>query len=172
MSNQIKTVALEVYRGERKFDENGKYIGEKQEVTFTYGDTEWAKHIGRLKNLGINSVEVVKAYGKGEWKGEGLDKKMVFPEIEVSDELKKEVQSLFNPQPKTELTPEQKEIAELKARLDALTKPDDKKTKETTDEEIESLRSDYLKKFNKAVPNNKKNDAEWIKEEISKKDAE
>lgn len=173
MKNTVKVVELQIDRGERKFDENGTYIGERQNVTFSYGDTSWAGNIRNLRHMGITNVEVVKAYGHTTKHKDEQNPDDVYrnDEIEVTDELKTEVATLFSNKKEIPKSAEQQQIDELKAQIAALTNPKKEpvSASSSTDvNELDQLHADYKAKFDKAVPNNKKNDVEWLKLEIAK----
>jgi len=173
MSKQkIKVVELQIDKGERKFDELGKYIGERQAVTFTYGDTQWENNVRNLKHLGAVRVEVKAAFGHTVKHKDEENPDLVYQNeaVDVSDELKAEVAKLFSNKKEVENSAEQKQIDELKAQIAALTNPQPKQaqTADANVSDLDKLHADFKAKFDRAVPVNKKNDVEWIKNELAK----
>lgn len=114
MSNAKKPIVhLRVYKGLQLFyDANGKVMNPNQIVKLTHDTIEWKNFIKNLSGLGFNSVKVEKVLS-----GDTLEK------IEISKEIIKEVEGVFKPKEK-ELSPDQKRIADLEAKIEALTKKD------------------------------------------------
>lgn len=112
MSNEKKPIIhLRVYKGLKLFyDENGKVMNPNQIVKLTHDTIEWKNFLKNVKSLGFNSVKVEKMLN-----GTTLE------EIEISSEVAKEVENVFKPK-EVEMTADQKRIADLEARLEALTK--------------------------------------------------
>lgn len=111
MSNAKKPIVhLRVYKGLKLFyDANGKVMNPNQVVKLTYNTIEWKNFIKNLSGIGFNSVEVEKVLS-----GDTLE------EIEMPKEILEEVKNIFKAKER-ELTPEQKEIAELRAIVAGLT---------------------------------------------------
>lgn len=103
------TVDLRIYKGkEILLKADGKTVqNENQSLKLTYGDTQWAKHLANLPKLGICKVEV-----SGVYEGEN--------KIDASQEILDEVAAILKPK-EVELTPDQKRIADLEAKIEALT---------------------------------------------------
>lgn len=128
-------VQLRVYKGDRILrDENGKIATENNLVKLEYGTKSYSNFIKNMRALGYGMVKVEKVI-KGK------------KELEIKP-FNDEIQAIFNPKEEKHLTPEQKEIAELKARLGQLTggqKPNKKEVDETENEDIELVRAEYEK---------------------------
>jgi len=152
-----KVVHLRVFKGKKILkDENGKVENENNKVSLTYETLEWRNYLKRLIANGFCKVEVEKLF---ELKGEK------YVECEVPKKIKDEVLLAHKGDQTVKLTPEQKEIAELKAQMAellAISKKGD------VDEDLEDLKVEYKKQEGKDVPNNKKNDKEWIKSKLTK----
>ena len=152
-----KVVHLRVFKGKKILkDENGKVENENNKVSLTYETLEWRNYLKRLIANGFCKVEVEKLF-------ELKDEKYV--ECEVPKKIKDEVLLAHKGDQTVKLTPEQKEIAELKAQMAELLAMG-KKSGE--DEDLEDLKVKYKKQEGKDVPNNKKNDKEWIKSKLTK----
>lgn len=94
-------VKLRVYKGKEvllKADAKTP-ANENELITLTYNDLQWKRHLVNLGKMGVCKIEVEKVY---------VDEK----EVEISDEIKKEVEAILKPAIET-LTPEQKAIREL-----------------------------------------------------------
>ncbi len=112
MSNAKKPIVhLRVYKGLQLFyDANGKVMNPNQIVKLTHDTIEWKNFIKNLTSLGFNSIKVEKLLS-----GDTLE------EIKISKEISEEVENIFKKK-ETELTPDQKRIADLEAKIEALTK--------------------------------------------------
>jgi hypothetical protein len=147
------TVVLQIFKGQKiSYDEQKNVQNENQEMTLTYGDIAWKQHLNNLRLLGLCKVEVKKVYD-----GEN--------EIEVSQELKDEVQKAFLNVKEAVLTPDQKRIADLEAKLEALTNGKTPVVEEVNLELLD-LKKQYFAKHDKEVPKNKSNDVSWIKSQL------
>ena len=134
-----KVVWLRIYKGQEILkSENGIIKNENSKVSLSYETLEWDLY---LKSLKYNpycrvSVEKVLEFLDGEWK-----------ECEITDEIKKEVLIAHKGDNKVILTPEQKEIAELKAQMAELLGRKENKSKNVEDEnvndELEDLKIRY-----------------------------
>lgn len=160
----MEIVTLRLYRGEEKYNKEGKLISESQLYKVSHGTHDWNLF---KKNIGytFTSAEIVAVNKQSkelvDVEENGVKRKNTlfsYESVDISDTLKAEVHAIFNA-PKKELTPEQKQIAELKAQLDALTNASKAKpvvkeaakapvSKENS-EELESLRSEYAELFGK-----------------------
>lgn len=133
-------VHLRVYRGrDLNFDANGKVKNENQSVKFTHDTVEWKNFMRNLIANQYIKVDVDKVL-------DGDDSKK---EIAKGD-FQKEVDSYMKA-PEKDLTPEQKEIKELKARLDALTGSGKPEKKDKGEEITDELREEYEEVFGKKV---------------------
>lgn len=131
MSNAKKPIVhLRVYKGLQLFyDANGKVMNPNQVVKLTHDTIEWKNFIKNLPGLGFNSIKVEKMLSGDDFK-----------EIEISKEIVEEVENIFKKK-ETELTPDQKRIADLEAKIEALTK----KEKPEGINILEELRAEYEK---------------------------
>lgn len=115
MSNNKKPIVhLRIFKGrEMLYDATGNLKTPSQIVKLTHNTIEWKNFVSNLATSGYAMAKVEKVLQEvsvGEYK-----------EIEASAEILKEVENIFKV-PEKELTPEQKEIAELKAIVAGLTK--------------------------------------------------
>lgn len=120
MKDKNISVTLRLYYGEKNYDKDGNVKSKNETVSITYGSPEWENFIAHVKAHGITSVEVEAAYDLSKINNdesvESLDR---YEEVEDLTDLQNEVEQVFS-LPKVQLTPEQKEIKELKEKLDAL----------------------------------------------------
>jgi hypothetical protein len=115
MSNNKKPIVhLRIFKGqEMLYDGAGNLKTPSQIVKLTHDTVEWKNFVNNLAASGYGMAKVEKVLQEtsaGEYK-----------EIEASESILKEVENIFKT-PEKELTPEQKEIAELKAIVAGLTK--------------------------------------------------
>jgi hypothetical protein len=138
MSKEVKKpiVHLRVFKGNQMmYDGNGKVLNPNQLVKLKHDTIEWKNFLNNLVASSYTSAKVEKAlyveYSDGKETVEEADS--------LISDLQKEVDAKFF-QEKAPLTPEQQQIADLTARLDALTKQS-APAKGTV--LIEELRADY-----------------------------
>jgi hypothetical protein len=147
MKNVI--VQLRIHRGKVTYDEHGNLTSDNQLMKLKYGVLEWVNFVKTARLLGYSKVELVKVT-------DGNDN---YKEIEAPQEIIDSVRDVLAA-PKAELTPEQKEIQELKelvAKLASDSKPEKKEAKKkpakdsTPDinEELEAAREEYHKVLGK-----------------------
>jgi len=169
-----------VYKGKRILRaENGEVENENQIVKLTHNTLEWENYLSNLPSTPYCKVEVVKVLlpsqevVKTEVR-EGLKTvihesiKINYEKGEITDALKKEVLKAHKGTKEVKLTPDQIEIAELKAKVEKLISGGSapaKKGKETSDE-LKTLRAAYKKKFGKKAHHMK--GIKKLKEELSK----
>jgi DNA-binding transcriptional MerR regulator len=112
MSNTKKPIVhLRVYKGLQLFyDANGKVMNPNQLVKLTHDTIEWKNFLKNVQSLGFNSIKVEKMLN-----GTTLE------EIEIQKEIEVEVADVFKKK-EVELTADQKRIADLEARIEALSK--------------------------------------------------
>lgn len=176
-----KTAVLRIYKGSELLQRaNGTFANENQEMSLTYNDLRWPEHLQNIKKMGVCKVEVVKFYDGNE-------------EAEIPKELTAEIEALLK-KPQTVLTPEQQQIKDLEAKVEALLSAQGKAgnkqveekvnpltvenvkvnepetvNKETqSDRDLAEARAKYLAKFGKEVPAPFKNKIEWINKELEK----
>lgn len=105
-------VELRVYRGaEMNYDANGIVKNENQTVTLEYQSRSWVLFMENLSRNGYCNVVVEKAYNPIEGG---------YEEIKDIAYLTNEVTKNFKNVKEVEMTPEQKRIAELEAKLEKL----------------------------------------------------
>jgi len=108
-------VSLRVYRGKQvNYDENGKIRNENQTIKITHDTREWVNQLKHLRANGYVKVDVEEVYFLREEKGKQI--KVPYGDI---DSVKKDVEKAHSVTSKEQLTPEQKKIAELEAKLEA-----------------------------------------------------
>lgn len=108
-------VVLKMFRGMATYNEHGQITSENSELTLQYNTLEWSNFIKRIRAIGYTKIVFLKTINAN---GETV--------TDFNDEIKKEVAGIFLA-PEKELTPEQKEIKELKEQMAALVagkKPD------------------------------------------------
>lgn len=153
-----KVVHLRVFKGTKILkDENGKVENENNKVSLTYESLEWKNYLKRLVANGFCKVEVEKLF-------ELVDGKYV--PCEIPSKIKEEVLIAHKGDQTVRLTPEQQKIADLEAKLEAFMNLS--KKEEDIDSDLEELKAKYKEQEKKDVPNNKKNDKEWIKSKLTK----
>ena len=153
-----KVVHLRVFKGKKILkDENGKVENENNRVSLTYESLEWKNYLKRLIANGFCKVEVEKLF-------ELVDGKYV--PCEIPNKIKEEVLIAHKGDQTIRLTPEQQKIADLEAKLEAFMNLG--KKDEDVDNDLEELKAKYKEQEKKDVPNNKKNDKEWIKSKLTK----
>ncbi len=180
-----KVVWLRVYEGKKILRaENGSIENVNQLVKLTHNTLEWYNYLKNLRATPFCKVEVEKVLIPSEKITEKnviegsktyirKNVETTYETGEITDALKREVSVAFVGIKEKELTPDQKEIAELKAKVERLlskesaSKSEGKKPDETDDKsELDSLREAYEKKFGKP-PHHMKREKK-LKEELSK----
>lgn len=108
-------VHLRVYKGtQMTFDANQKPLNENQLVKMSYNSFEWDNFMKMAGRNGYCKMEVEEVI---EVSGIGKDEKT--EPVEDITAIKAAVKNAINPEQEVVLTPEQKEIKELKAKLEA-----------------------------------------------------
>lgn len=155
------TIKLRVYRGsEINYDAKGNVRNENQLVTLQHNTVEWRTYLKNIKLHGYCDIKVDSIYVNGEKVTDG------------SEVYEKEVHDAFKGKIEVKLTPEQKKIAELEAKLEAFmsgnkTKEDPKKDSNTDD--LSKARDKYKELFGK--PPHHKAKLEKILSDIAEKEA-
>ena len=155
------SVKLRLFRGKKTYDENRNVSSDNQLMDAPiYPSFEWDNFIKKFPMLytGADVVgvkEVVFTSKQNEMEKDGV---MIittsYDEDSVKDstiaEIKDIVKGAFSKESVIELTPEQKRIAVLEAKLEALTNPSPKRAKESfisdsndEDDDIATLRAKY-----------------------------
>lgn len=151
-----KTIHLRIYKGKPGVkgiakNEAGKVINENHLVKLSYGSLEWDNYMKNLRVMNFVKVEVVGFYDK-------TDKDGSFVYNEAPEDVLKEVDSSMTAQEEVPLTPQQKEIAELKAQMAEFlgSKKTEKKSEApqadntpNINEELDAARARYKEVFGK-----------------------
>jgi len=117
MANTKPVVQLRVYKSngtgnQLSYNENREVLNENHLVKLIYNTLEWRNYLEYLRVHGFIKVLVERVLQPTK---EGYE------EVKEFSNIQKEVDSAMNPQKEIALTPEQKKIAELEAKLNALT---------------------------------------------------
>jgi len=154
-----KVVHLRMYLGREILKrENGDISNPNQKVSLIYETLEWNNYLKNIKNEGICKLEVEKLF-----EHDGKD----YKSIEIDKKIIDEVNLAFKNDIKVVLTPEQKEIAELKAQMKKLLDKNHK-VNNNIDNDLAELQAKYKEQEKKEVPSRFKNDKEWIKNKLKK----
>lgn len=146
-------VRLRVYKGQKmSYDENGKPQNENQKVTLVHDTAQWKNYLKTLRANRFIKVDVEEVfYAESVKKEDGFFKDEI-TEVEgkLIAKIKQEVKEAFE-LPKKQMTEQEQRIADLEAKLEALTNgatktsdiggeipPDD-------DEDIDALKAEYEK---------------------------
>mgnify|MGYP003624413092 CR=1 FL=1 len=156
-----QVVTLKVFKGEKiSFNEDRSIQNDSQLIKTEHGTNEWKCLMMTLVASGYCKVEVLRV--------NNIDSN--FSEVEDKKSYQKEVESSLNPFLKVELTPDQKRIAELEAKLEAfISNKEPKKEVELDNEEddkesLKELQLEYFELFGKKAHHMMK--AERLIEEI------
>ena len=173
------SVKLRLYRGKKTYDENGNVSSDNQLMDApTYPSFEWDSFINKFPMLytGADVVEVKEVVFTSKQNEMEKDGVMIITTSYDKDSVKDQkiikikdiVKGAFSKESPVELTPEQKRIAILEAKIEALTNPSITKLKDNEDDDIITLRV----KYKELHPENKDADGKWkerrLGEEIEK----
>jgi len=139
-------------------NENNEIEIENNKVALTYDTLEWHNYLKRLVANGFCKVEVEKVleWEDGKWESHA-----------IPNSIDKEVEFAHKGDQTVRLTPEQTEIAELKAQMAELLGMKEKKgVLEDDVDELAELQAKYEAKFNKK-PHHKMG-VKKLKEELTK----
>lgn len=162
MQSQTKPIIhLRITVGKPLFDESGKITNENHVVKIPHDTERWSNYLSQLPNMGLGKVEVEKVT---QFNGQSYEDKP-----DLIESVSKELIKSMTPK-SAELTPDQKRIAELEAKLEALLSMNSKTLKESEndadlDEELEALRIQYTELTGEIGKKNWK--AETIKQKIA-----
>lgn len=121
-------VTLRVYRGAINYDAKGKIKSENQTLNLTYGVLEWINFMDSARifysRMEIEKVrEEIITWTDTEYRDKGgniIKKKNIeYKVVDAHEEMKKDVKTALDA-PVKYLTPDQKRIADLEARIDAI----------------------------------------------------
>jgi hypothetical protein len=137
LSQECVNVHLQALKGAEVFNAKQNLVTPNDKFKVTYGSKEWENVLSRAKSFGYTEIKVLSVVDKT-----GKDK------VEDNGLIQKEVNEAMTSEEK-QLTPEQKEIAELKARLEAMESNGSKKDDVIDTELLEKLRKQYSDLFDK-----------------------
>lgn len=163
-------IKLRTYRGrEINYDANGKIKNENNLVSLDYGTKIWALFMKNLPLNGYCKVDVEKAF---KVTGNGYEP------IEDLSVYQKEVKEAFNPKKEVALTDDQKRIAELEAKIEAMAggkkveekkqeKPEDKKEGDLKNDDTSSDKATLQEEYSRIFK--KKPFHGWTSEQLAEK---
>jgi hypothetical protein len=159
-----QTIHLRVYKQKAGVsgivrDESGNVINENHLFKCSINTMEWKNWLKHVKNSGFIKIDIIGMY-------ESIDGNGMFQYSEVPEEIKKSIESSMNPSEEIVLTPDQKRIADLEAKLESLiggNKAPKKDIKSSIDPELAEARKEYFETFGK------KGHHSWKAEEITEK---
>lgn len=123
-NNERLSVHLRVYRGKTMtYNAQGQSTNEQILVKLEYNTAEYKRFLAMLRANGYIKATVEKVLDLTKSvEGKDKDEPGYYEEVKDFSDIQKEVDTALNPEGITQAqTPEQKQIAELTARLDALT---------------------------------------------------
>ena len=113
---QVKNliVQVKVYKGQVNFDEKGRVTSTNQLMKIRYGIREWDLFLKSINQMGWTRVDVIKCLdGNNKIEKDGI---FNHPVIDTPDNIAVEIKKAMVGEEK-QLTPEQKEIKQLKAQM-------------------------------------------------------
>lgn len=144
-----RVIHLHVYKGHQGSkgllrDENNKVININNRVKLTHNTKEWDDYLSRLRVNGFIKVDILGYLDEVLEDG-------TFTYLEVEESVEKEVRIALHGNNEVKLTPEQKELKELKEQLSEMkalmgNAKAPKKEKEV-DSELSEARAKYLEVF-------------------------
>jgi len=160
-------VSLRVYRGkEVNFDENGKIRNENQSIKVFYNTVEWTNQLKHLRANGYIKVDVESA--------KVIKSGKVVSDYQDIESIKLEVKKAFEGNKEVVMTPEQKKIADLEAKLEAFmygSKPENNETKNSEEENKKDVMKELRAKY-RDLNDNKGGSPRWSEEDYRQKIAE
>jgi len=123
-SKERLSVHLRVYRGKTMtYNAQGESTNENHIVKLEYNTAEYKRFLSMLRANGFIQATVEKVLDLStKVEGKAKDEPGYYEEVADFSDIQKEIDSALNPDGiEKPQTPEQKQIAELTARLDALT---------------------------------------------------
>jgi len=163
--NQL-AIHLRIFKGPKMaYDEKGNSINENHLVHLAYDTAEYKKYLSLLPANGIIKAEVEKVLDLNKV-NEGKEKSDAdyYKSVDDFEDIQAEIDAIMNPEGVVELTPDQKRIQELEAKVNALLG----KTEDSEDDnsELKEARAKYEELYGK------KGGPKWTVEEINQKIAE
>lgn len=162
-------VNLRVFKGQKmSYDENGNPQNENQQVTLPYDTVQWKNYLKTLRANRFIRVDVESVFYVDQKKDENnfFVDTIKEAEDELVSKIKKEVKESFE-LPKPELTQEQKRIADLEAKLEALLSAGSQNATAKSNgksDDLDSLKKEYEEVVGKKPHHMAK--AETLKKEI------
>ena len=148
--SQKRIVHLRVYKGkELNFDENRKVRNENHLIKSREDSNEFKSVLQFLPNNNYCKVEVEKVFTVSVDEKTGKES---YQETDGND-IKEVVQKAFSNKPKAELTSEQKRIAELEAKIEALSNGKTQPKKEVVSEGEKQLEDYSMNELKEMYPN-------------------
>jgi len=169
MSNSRLSIHLRVYRGkELTYNAQGKSTNENHIVKLEYNTAEYKRFLSMLKANGFIKADIEKVLDLSKVNtGKEKSDKDYYQEVSEFADIQKEVDLALNPNgEEKELTADQKTIANLTARLDALEGGKKEGKVELSDEEKVTLkvaRDKYVELYGK------KGHPGWSVDELNQK---
>lgn len=111
MKNEKVIVQLRVYKGQVTYNERGEVTSQNQLMKLGYGLREWQLFLKNIAQMGWTKVDVVKC----------LDGNNDYKEMDIPGVIVEEIKAAMS-MDKAQLTPEQREIKELKEQMAELMK--------------------------------------------------
>lgn len=152
--NKHRLIHLHIYKGKQGVqgvatDQNGKVVNENHLVKIKHNTKEWDNYLKMMVTNGFVKVDVIGFC-------DGVEKDGSFIYSEVPESIVESVNEALHGHKKIAMTPEQKEIAELKSQMAELLKgkkePKAKEVKEKDieiDAELKEARAKYFEAFGK-----------------------
>lgn len=161
----MKTYAIKarLYKGKKTFDEQGNLTSDSHPIDLPiYGSLQWQNFIANVKNLGYTELSNIQTIE--------LDNGKPVKEVDIPSHIAEEMKQAFIVNKDIPLTPEQKEIKELKEQMANLVASSNKQPKakdNNTSSELDKARMDYKEVFGKDPHHKMK--IEGIRESINNK---
>lgn len=133
-------VTMRLYKGVKSFDEYGNITSKTQLLKLNYGRKQWKVFEKTVQRLGFTEIKVENCVDLTTRSVEGKD--IVYKTIDTPDEILKSIENIFKID-ESLLTPEQREIKELREMVKALSNKEKEPKKVEDNSEIEALRAEY-----------------------------
>ena len=130
-------VQLRIYRGKVTYDKNLKVTSDVQTMKLKFGRLEWVNFV-KTARLIYSKIEVIRC----------TDMDNGYNEIVTPDAVLQDVKKALMVEG-VKLTPQEKEIKDLKEAVAKLTAKEESKPKKENTDELNSLREEYTKLYGK-----------------------
>lgn len=107
-------VQMKLYKGKEAYNKEGKLISESQPMKLRHGVKEWTLFMDAVKGMGVSRVEIMHVTKEVIYKGDEPNTYAVVDS--VPQNIQRDIDQCLKGAPK-KLTPEQQEIADLKASI-------------------------------------------------------